>query len=81
MDRIVDPIGYLTQDVSLGGRHMRTVILIVAGWTLLSCTVGPLLAWLFFYGERQQRDAHRIEARSGRVAEKPMRTGGERRVA
>lgn len=52
---------------------MRTVILIVAGWTLLSCTIGPLLAWLFFYGERQHRDAHRIEAHSGRVAEKRRR--------
>lgn len=52
---------------------MRTVILMVAGWTLLSCTIGPLLAWLFFYGERQHRDAHRIEAHSGRVAEKRRR--------
>lgn len=60
---------------------MRTAILIVAGWTLLSCTIGPLLAWLFFYGERQQRAPHRIEARSGRVAQKPARTGGQPRAA
>lgn len=60
---------------------MRTAILIVAWWTLLSCTIGPLLTWVFFWGEREQRDRHRIEARSKDAAEMPMPTGGRPRAA
>ena len=26
-------------------------------WVLLSCTLGPCLTWLFFYGERQRKQA------------------------
>ena len=29
---------------------------ILGGWIVLSCTLGPLLTWLFFYGERRERD-------------------------
>ena len=60
---------------------MRTVIQIVAWWTLLSCTIGPLLTWVFFWGERKQRDGHLIEARRGDATEMPTPTGGQPRAA
>jgi hypothetical protein len=34
---------------------MRIVIEVVVGWIVLSCTVGPLLTWMFFWGERRAR--------------------------
>ena len=45
---------------------MRTVIQIVGLWTLLSCTIGPLLTWVFFWGDREQRNG--VEPRSGDAA-------------
>jgi hypothetical protein len=30
---------------------------IIGWWVLLSCTLGPCLTWLFFYGERQREQA------------------------
>lgn len=35
---------------------------IVVCWVLLSCTLGPLFTWLFFFGDREQ------EARRKRIA-------------
>jgi hypothetical protein len=34
---------------------MRIIPEIVAGWIVLSCTLGPLLVWAFFYPERRWR--------------------------
>ncbi len=36
-----------------GDDKMQTLVEIVVGWIALSCTVGPLLAWAFFYRERR----------------------------
>ena len=60
---------------------MRTVIYIVAWWTFLSCTIGPLLTWAFFWGERQHRDRHLIEAPSKDAAEMPTPSSGQPRAA
>jgi len=30
---------------------------IMGWWVLLSCTLGPCLTWLFFYGKRQRKQA------------------------
>lgn len=35
---------------------------IVVCWVLLSCTLGPLFTWLFFYGDREH------EAQRKRIA-------------
>jgi hypothetical protein len=32
---------------------MALALKIIGWWVLLSCTLGPCLTWLFFYGERQ----------------------------
>jgi hypothetical protein len=32
---------------------MALALEIIGWWVLLSCTLGPCLTWLFFYGERQ----------------------------
>ena len=42
---------------------MSTVLQILGWWTLLSCTIGPLFTWSFFWFEREERDGRRIEAR------------------
>lgn len=34
---------------------MPIVIEIVVGWIVLSCTVGPLLTWAFFYPQRRAK--------------------------
>jgi hypothetical protein len=34
-------------------RQMRLVIEVVVGWIVLSCTVGPVLTWMFFWGARR----------------------------
>jgi hypothetical protein len=34
---------------------MRIVIEVVVGWIVLSCTVGPVLTWLFYWGERRAK--------------------------
>jgi hypothetical protein len=39
----------------MGDDKMRIVFEIVVVWVVLSCTLGPALTWLFFYGERQAR--------------------------
>lgn len=49
---------------------MRTIIQIVGWWTLLSCTIGPLLTWVFFWGDRTQRDG--VERRSGDASKMPV---------
>jgi hypothetical protein len=36
---------------------MQTMLIIVGGWIALSCTLGPLLAWAFFYSERRAKSA------------------------
>jgi hypothetical protein len=36
---------------------MRIAIDVLAGWVVLSCTVGPVLTWLFYWGERRDREA------------------------
>jgi hypothetical protein len=33
---------------------MELALKIIGWWVLLSCTLGPCLTWLFFYGERQR---------------------------
>ena len=30
---------------------------IIGWWLLLSCTLGPCLTWLFFYGKRRRKQA------------------------
>jgi hypothetical protein len=34
---------------------MELALKIIGYWVLLSCTLGPCLSWLFFYGERKNR--------------------------
>jgi hypothetical protein len=34
---------------------MRIVINVLIVWVVLSCTVGPVLTWMFFWGERRSR--------------------------
>jgi hypothetical protein len=34
---------------------MRIVIEVVIAWVVLSCTLGPLLTWAFFYSRRRAR--------------------------
>ena len=34
---------------------MRIVIEVPVGWIVLSCTVGPVLTWMFFWGERRAK--------------------------
>jgi len=36
-----------------GDDKMQVLVDVVVGWIVLSCTVGPLLAWAFFYRERR----------------------------
>ena len=36
---------------------MTTILHIIGWWVLLSCTLGPCLSWLFFYGARADRTA------------------------
>jgi hypothetical protein len=36
---------------------MELALKIIGWWVLLSCTLGPCLTWLIFYGERQN---HRV---------------------
>ena len=39
------------------GPAMALALKIIGWWVLLSCTLGPCLTWLFFYGERESRQA------------------------
>ena len=34
---------------------MRILIDVLVGWVVLSCTVGPVLTWMFFWGVRRAR--------------------------
>jgi hypothetical protein len=34
---------------------MALALKIMGWWVFLSCTLGPCLTWLFFYGERQRK--------------------------
>ena len=36
---------------------MALALKIIGLWVLLSCTLGPCLTWLFFYGKRQRKYA------------------------
>ena len=43
---------------------------IMIGWVVLSCTFGPLMTWLFFYGKRSQTSQSRL-ASSRAIAYRP----------
>jgi hypothetical protein len=43
---------------------MRIVIEVVVGWIVLSCTVGPVVTWMFFWGERRARETQSADRRS-----------------
>jgi hypothetical protein len=43
---------------------MRIVIEVPVGWIVLSCTVGPVLTWMFFWGERRARATEAAGQRS-----------------
>ncbi len=49
---------------------MQTGLVIFAGWIVLSCTLGPVLAWAFFRSERRAKvvDA----ALDSQIASNPM---------
>ena len=51
------------------GDKMRIVFGIVVAWVILSCTLGPALTWLFFYGERRARNRPERRARQSEGAE------------
>jgi hypothetical protein len=34
---------------------MALALTIIGWWVFLSCTLGPCLTWLVFYGDRQRR--------------------------
>jgi hypothetical protein len=53
---------------------MRIVFEIVAVWVVLSCTLGPALTWLFFYGERRARTQRTNRA----IDVSPARVGSDR---
>jgi hypothetical protein len=36
---------------------MQTFIEVILGWIVLSCTVGPVLTWAFFYSKREAKAA------------------------
>jgi hypothetical protein len=38
---------------------------IVVWWVILSCTLGPLFTWLFFYGDREQEARQRKRLANG----------------
>ena len=42
---------------------MQTVLIIIVGWIALSCTLGPLLTWAFFYSDRRAKKADAIRDR------------------
>jgi hypothetical protein len=42
---------------------MQMVLEILGGWLALSCTLGPVLAWAFFYPQRREAA---IESRRAR---------------
>jgi hypothetical protein len=37
---------------------------IVIWWIVLSCTLGPLSSWLFFYGKREARQGRQVGPRA-----------------
>jgi hypothetical protein len=44
---------------------MSLAMKILGLWVPLSCTLGPCLTWLFFYGERQGKQAKRVACLPG----------------
>src|ERR1700722_11171311 len=42
-------------DCRLWDDKMQTVFVVVVVWVALSCTLGPLLTWAFFYSKRRVR--------------------------
>jgi len=53
------------------GTKMQTVLVIVVGWIALSCTLGPLLSWAFFYSKRRDEAAEAETIRGRRIAANP----------
>lgn len=43
---------------------MQTVFVIVVVWIILSCTLGPLLTWAFFYSKRRARAGKELDRRT-----------------
>ena len=39
-----------------GDSHMKLAFQLIACWLVVSCVVGPLFSWAFFWGERLARD-------------------------
>jgi hypothetical protein len=50
---------------------MRLVIEIVVGWIVLSCTVGPVLTWMFFWGARRAKAIETAGQRSASSYKSP----------
>jgi hypothetical protein len=50
---------------------MRIVIEVIVGWVVLSCTVGPVLTWMFFWGARRSRAIETAGQRSVRTYKSP----------
>jgi hypothetical protein len=50
---------------------MWTAFEVVAAWVVLNCTLGPVVTWLFFYGERRARTQRAYRA----IDESPARQG------
>jgi hypothetical protein len=53
---------------------MQTFIEVVIEWIVLSCTVGPVLTWAFFYSKREAR-ATRNSTRSNDRSRVHVRPG------
>jgi hypothetical protein len=45
---------------------------IAVWWVLLSCTLGPLLTWLFFYGAREQEARQRKRTAQRAITYRPL---------
>ena len=59
----------------IGDDKMRIVFEIVVVWVVLSCTLGPVLTWLFFYGERRARSQRALDERLARQHDGAELTG------
>jgi hypothetical protein len=54
LDRSVGTIGDFA--CRWGESQMKFAFQLLACWLVVSCAVGPLLTWAFFWGERVARD-------------------------
>jgi hypothetical protein len=50
---------------------MRIVIEVLVGWIVLSCTVGPVLTWMFFWGARRAKAVETAGQRSASSYKSP----------